>query len=141
LRFATTGGLAGLVQIALLHLWTRLGCNPLAANAAAFLIAAQVNFWLSDCFTWGDRLNDPGPDSTLRRRWVRFHLSILGTSLLNMAVFAIARATQPIVVAGILGIGSTALANFILGDRFVFRSPRRRGGATSLPAGTPRKHE
>ena len=37
-----------------------------------------------------------------------------------MAVFAVAHATLPIVVAGLLGIASAALANFMLGDRFVY---------------------
>ena len=47
LRFACTGILAGLSQLALLSLFTRHGWNPIVANGTAFLLAAQLNFALS----------------------------------------------------------------------------------------------
>ena len=53
LRFGITGGLAALVQLVLLHVWTDLGWDALLANAVALLLAAQANFWISALFTWG----------------------------------------------------------------------------------------
>ncbi|SRR5579884_820705 len=143
LRFALTGGLAALVQLALLHLWTNLGWDALLANAVAILLAAQVNFWISDRFTWGDRRDREGGGQALGRRWVGFHLSIVGTALLNMAIFAIARATQPNVVAAASGIGVAGLANFVLGDRLVFRAPAgpQRAPRLNLPAALARAEQ
>src|SRR5579862_9350855 len=55
IRFAITGALAGLVQLALLSTLVGKGWSPVAANATAFLLAAQLNFALSSVFTWRDR--------------------------------------------------------------------------------------
>jgi 4-amino-4-deoxy-L-arabinose transferase-like glycosyltransferase/putative flippase GtrA len=126
-RFAVTGGLAGLIQLALLHLGTDLGGPPLLVNAGAFLLAAQANFWLS-CFTWGDRRQPRESRVALEQRWGRFHLAIAAPAALNMAVFALAQASQPTLVAGALGIAAAATVNFLLGDRFEFRLHQSRDG-------------
>jgi putative flippase GtrA len=123
-RFAGTGVAAGIVQLALLHLWTERGWNVLVANPVAFLISAQLNFLLSATFIWGDRQDGRRRTATLVRRWLAFHGSILGTTLVNQAVFAVAQtALSPLVAAGI-GIAAAALLNFLVQDRLVFaRNP------------------
>jgi putative flippase GtrA/4-amino-4-deoxy-L-arabinose transferase-like glycosyltransferase len=121
LRFVAIGALAGLVQLALLQAWTGLGWDSFLANVGAFILSAQVNFWGSQFFTWGDRRPGRGETTALAQRWTRFHVSISGTALLNMSIFAIARTAIPAIPAAALGIGLAAFLNFILGDRFVFR--------------------
>jgi len=117
LRFALTGGVAGVTQLALLTLLTRHGWLDLAANGVAFLLAAQVNFALSVTFTWRDRVDG----CPLGHRWLAFHGAIAGMAVVNMLVFATARAVVPALAASLLGIGVAAVGNFVVGDRLVFR--------------------
>ncbi|MCC7369512.1 MAG: glycosyltransferase family 39 protein [Chloroflexi bacterium] len=125
LRFAMTGGVAALTQLLLLELFAARGMPSLAANALAFLLAAQVNFWLSQLFTWRDR-GDDLTAASVATRLARFHGGILGTAFLNMAVFAMTVTVLPQGLAAILGILAGAAGNYVLGDRFVFRAGRRR---------------
>jgi putative flippase GtrA len=119
-RFACTGGIAGAIQLALLHLWIARGWDAITANPVAFLISAQANFLLSATFIWGDRDGGTRRGATLLRRWVAFHGSILGTALLNQAVFAVAQQAMPALIAAALVIGAGALVNFVVQDRLVF---------------------
>ena len=128
LRFAITGGVCGLFQLALLALLTRKGGQPLPANGVAFLAAAQLNFALSSMFTWRDRRGE----RSLIRRWLAFHGSIAGMAVVNLLVFTAMRPTLPDLPAAVAGIGVAAIGNFIIGDRLVFRvrreGTRRTGG-------------
>lgn len=117
-RFAITGATAGATQLALLAVLTHYGWAGLTANVAAFLVAAQINFALSSRFTWRDRREGRG----LRRRWLTFHVSILGMACLNMLVFAIARPYLPDLLASAAGILAAASGNYLIGDRLVFRA-------------------
>lgn len=119
-RFACTGIFAGLIQLALLHLWIAHGWNALVANPIAFFVSAQVNFVLSALFIWRDRCDESRRTETLLRQWVAFHGSILGTALLNQAVFAVAQLALPPLIASGLGIAAGALVNFVVQDRYVF---------------------
>lgn len=118
LRFALTGGLAGLVQLGLLAALADHGWRPWIANLAAFLLAAQLNFALSTLYTWRDRR---GTD-VLWRRWLLFHGSISGMAVLNIAVYTVARTVLPYLLASAAGIAVAAVGNFLLGDRLVFRA-------------------
>lgn len=120
LRFASVGGASGLLQLALLHVATGYGWNATLAEIAAFLLAAQVNFLLNVTVTWRDRQMGAARE-TLRRRWIGFHGSIVGTALLNFAVFTIAHAAIPALYAAALGIALAAAVNFVAFDRLVFR--------------------
>jgi putative flippase GtrA len=119
-RFACTGGTAGIVQLALLRLWTARGGDAIVANPIAFLISAQVNFLLSATFIWGDRGGGARRPGTCFRRWIAFHAAIFGTALLNQAVFIMAQQVLPALVAAGLGIVAGAGVNFIVQDRLVF---------------------
>ncbi|HLI29163.1 MAG TPA: glycosyltransferase family 39 protein [Chloroflexota bacterium] len=139
-RFAATGTAASLVQLAGLHVGLALGWAPLLANAAALLVATQVNFGLSAGFTWRDRRSPQAAGAALARQWARFHLAMASTAALNWAVFTGARAALPPSVAAALGILAAAGANFLLGDRIVFRpagAPPRVQQRAALPCPTP----
>jgi putative flippase GtrA len=120
-RFACTGCIAGLIQLAVLDLLLYLRWEPLGANIAAFLLAAQVNFLLSYTFTWHDRHPLWRDKRVLLARWLTFHLCISGTALLNMLVFLLAHTVLPVLVSSALGIVVAASANFLLGNHLVFR--------------------
>jgi putative flippase GtrA len=116
-----TGGVAGAFQLASLAVLTRHGWEATAANALAFLAAAQVNFALSLAFTWRDRHPEGTRSGSVARRWLLFHGSIAAMALLNMLVFTLARAFVPALVASALGILAGAAGNYLAGDRIVFR--------------------
>lgn len=124
-RFAYTGAFAGVIQLALLQLWTMHGWDALLANTVAFLVSAQVNFLLSARFIWRDRHASHHRTETLLRRWLAFHGAIFGTALLNQGVFVVAQLALPALVASGLGIAAGALVNFVVQDRFVFAAQGR----------------
>jgi putative flippase GtrA len=68
LRFTLTGATAGIVQLLLLRCLEAAGASPLVSNGLGFLVAAQVNFVLSQAFTWADRPPDGAAHETLPRR-------------------------------------------------------------------------
>src|SRR5436309_13396580 len=117
LRFALTGGLAGLLQLGLLALLTGRGWPTAPANAVAFLLAAQVNFALSSLFTWRDRRRT----APLWRPWLAFHGAIVAMALVNQSVFLAAWTALPALVASAAGIAVAAVGNYLLGDRLLFR--------------------
>lgn len=120
LRFAFTGGSAAAVQLVLLALLSRAGWLPLAANAFGFLVGIQVNFVLSSIFTWHDRFEW----GKIPRRWALFHLAAASTGVLNLGTFAVVHHLFPVVptlIAGALGLVIASIANFLIGDRVVFR--------------------
>jgi putative flippase GtrA len=121
-RFAVTGSLAALAQLTLLTLFTSRGWHAISANAAAFLLAAQLNFILSSVCTWADRRTGQG----IGRRWLLFHGSIAGMAVVNMAVFAAMRLAAPDLAASAAGICVAAIGNFFIGDRLVFRARTHR---------------
>jgi putative flippase GtrA len=128
LRFAVTGAVAAILQLVILRAETWLGWDSLLANVAAFALAAQVNFVLSQQFTWRDRPAAQVVPFARLRRWLRFHAGICGTALLNLGVFAVSRTMLPTLLAALLGIAVAGIVNYLLADHFVFRPPGR--GAT-----------
>jgi putative flippase GtrA len=116
LHFMFTGGLAGLLQIYLLMVFTHYGWPPVAASATAALLGAQLNFMLSSLITWRDR-----PAEVLWRRWLLYQGSIVGTMALSVLVFSLLHTIYPAVMASAGGILAGGIANFILGNHLVFR--------------------
>ena len=121
LRFACTGGLAALVQLGMLDALTDWRWTPIPANAVALLLSTQLNFVLSYLFTWRDRRPHTGMPLAVLGRWAAYQGSVAGTALLNMGVFVLARADLHTLVASALGTAVAAAANFLAGDRLVFR--------------------
>lgn len=120
LRFAVTGGIAALMQLSLLSGLIHGGTQPILANGLAFLVAAQVNFCLSQLFTWHDRTPGAWTRRELVRRWLLFHGSITGAAVLNMLVFVLAHHAMPAVAASALGILVASVVNFAAHDRLAF---------------------
>jgi putative flippase GtrA len=131
IRFGVVGASAGALQLALLVLLSRSGVPAVSSDALAFLLAAQLNFVLSRRFTWGDR-----PRARLPQQWAAFHASIAGTGALNIGVFSLARLAAANPFASLIGIAAASSANFLIGDRAIFR-PRTASNATSSTETTP----
>lgn len=129
-RFVLTGGCCALVQLALLAALSARGFAPFEANAAAFALAAHLNFAASSTFTWRDRRG-----GSLPARWLAFLGAVSGTALLNLAVFALASAVLPVVLAAAAGIAVAAVVNYLVADHAIFT--RRVAPATSMPALDP----
>jgi putative flippase GtrA len=134
LRFAAVGGVCGLIQLALLTLLELGGLAAIPANAAAYLLSAQVNFLLSNHFIWHDRWSRGVSGRDLLRRWLGFHGSIAGTFVLSQAVFVASRLVLPDVLASALGIGVAAVANFLIQDRLTFRRVRTPPALVVVPS-------
>ena len=124
LRFMCTGGLAGVLQIVMLEVLTGHGWPSVTANVAAALCGAQLNFVLSSVFTWPDRV-----PVSIWRRWLLYHGTIAGTMLLSTVAFTILSTTLPDEAASAVGIALGGIANYVLGDRLVFRMRRAALGA------------
>lgn len=121
IRFAFVGGLGALTQLVSLRVLTFQGIHPLPANTVAFLLAAQVNFSLSQLFTWRDRRPQHWTAAILARRWAAFHGAISASALVNLIVFAFARHHMPQMLAAMLGIALASGVNFGMHDRVTFR--------------------
>jgi putative flippase GtrA len=133
LRFAVVGGVCGLVQLAFLILLKWLGLAAIPANVGAYLLSAQLNFLFSNRFIWHDRWSQRATGRDLLQRWLSFHGSIAGTFLLSQAVFITARVVVPDVLASALGIGVSAVANFLIQDRLTFRRIHARPALAVVP--------
>lgn len=116
-RFALIGVACAALQIALVAVFEDLPIPALLLNAAAFAVAAQLNFVLSSRFTWSDRAS-----SSVLWRWLAFLGAIAGTAAVNMGVFVLARSALGDVAASAAGIAVAAVLNFVIGDRAIFRA-------------------
>ena len=119
LRFALVGGIAGVIQLGALGVFVSVGMQPFLANAAGFALSAQVNFLLSQTFTWRDRRDDG--QRSLLSRWATYHACISGAAVVNLAVFALVLQVAPHLLAAALGIVAGALLNFVTNDRLTFK--------------------
>ena len=123
LRFALVGGTCGLIQLGLLHVLVEAQVQENLANLAAFAISAQVNFILSQFFTWRDRWTTGLRPPRLISRLFLFNGSVATTGVVNQSVFGLANLIIGYLPAAALGIAVAAVTNFFLNDRIVFRLP------------------
>ncbi len=115
-RFALVGATCAAAQLALFWAVAKAGVHPSFANAAAFVVAAQLNFVLTRWVTWRDRQPRRGVGLT----WLHFMSAIGLTAALNFSVFEVARLFVAPLAAAAAGIGAGAVANFFISDRAVF---------------------
>jgi len=140
-RFNLVGAMGVVVQLATLDLFNRaLGCGELLATSAAVEVAVLHNFVWHERFTWVDRVGAetpqlvPGdfafqnlfglPRSALGRLLL-FNLTNGAISLAgNLVCMAIlmSQAHLTLLAANLVAIGCCALLNFVISDRWVFRS-------------------
>jgi putative flippase GtrA len=120
-RFALVGITCGLVQLGLLQVIVEGNVQENLANLAAFALSVQVNFTLSQLYTWRDRrMSTRGPPELVRRLFV-FNGAAATTGVVNQGMFGLANLLIWYLPAAALGIAVAAVTNFLLNDRLVFR--------------------
>lgn len=126
MKFNFVGAIGIAVQLAALWLLTSVGLSYLLATAIAVETAVLHNFIWHEHFTWVDRRNRSHCGSTTRL-W-RFNLSnglisIVGNLLFVRALVGEAH-FRPM-LANLISIAVCSLVNFLVSDRWVFRSAVR----------------
>lgn len=127
LKFNAVGILGAGVQLGVLALLTRPGSplelHYLIATALAVETALLHNYLWHVCWTWRDRTPEQ-----LRGSLLRFHLANGVISLIsNLVWMQLLTGWMGIapVPANLIAITVTSVANFLLGDRWVFHSADR----------------
>lgn len=126
-KFNLVGAMGMAVQLAalsLLNRWT--SGHYLYASAGAVELALLHNFLWHSHYTWRDRR----ADATRFRQFVRFHFSIGLVSILgNLALTRVLvhGAHLPLLISNMVAIFCCALANFRLGNEWVFGERAGRG--------------
>ncbi len=119
LRFNAVGIGGAVIQIGVLWLLTRAGLHYLVATALAVEAALLHNFFWHTRWTW------KGRDASL----LRFHLAngllSVVSNLIWMRIFA-GWLGVPAIPANLLAITLTSVANFVLGNRWVFTARSNR---------------
>lgn len=121
IRFALVGTLCLLLQYALLTIFSDT-LHLYFAEALGFMVSAQLNFLLSQTFTWGDRQQS----SHLLVRWVKFNVTaLISVLIVNATVFLllVALGSWPWLAMLIANVASTAFT-FVI-NHFVVFSPER----------------
>jgi putative flippase GtrA len=120
-KFVLVGGSCGLIQLAILHTLVTSGLEEHLSNLIAFIISMEVNFTLSQLFTWRDRWSASLGAGTLLRRLIFFNAAATTTGVVNQGVFALLNLFIEYLPAAAGGIAVAAFTNFALNDRLVFR--------------------
>jgi putative flippase GtrA len=132
LRFALVGALCfGLQGVVLLSL-ERIGAAPPVANAAGFVLSAQVNFILSTVVTWSD--HPAGGAAPMFARWVAYQATAAFSLLINTVAFTATHAALGSLPAAAAGVVAGTAATFLVCHLLVFRVGRgRRPARASFP--------
>ena len=116
-RFNVVGAMGMAVQLGALALVHRLtGGRDLLASGVAVELALLHNFAWHWRYTWVDRVEGAGWFRTL----VRFQVSNGLVSLLGNLLVMRVMVHVPLLVGNLVAIGLCSLANFWLGDGWVF---------------------
>jgi putative flippase GtrA len=120
--FVAVGAAGFLIQMAVLAALLAAGWRYLPATAVAVEAAVLHNFLLHERWTWADRTaGRPGAAARL----VRFNLTTGSASIAGniafMALYAGVLGIDPL-LANVLAVASTTIANFLIADRCVFVS-------------------
>jgi len=137
-RFLAVGGTCGVIQLSILHALVVSDVEAHLANLAAFIVSMELNFVLSQFFTWRDRWSASLRPSMILGRFLMFNVSAATTSgVLNQGAFALFNLFISYLPAAAIGICLASITNFLLNDRVVFRlwSSRK---ATAKTAGIER---
>jgi putative flippase GtrA len=121
LKFNAVGAIGIVVQLAMLAvLKSLLHVEYLWATALAVEAAVLHNFLWHERWTWKGRVAEKG----MLLRLVRFNLTTGAVSILANLVFMrllVGQLHMQYLVANLLSIAATSLANFLLSEWFVFR--------------------
>ena len=121
IRFAMVGALCYLVQLGLMH-GLEHSMHLYCADLIAFLASAQLNFILSQVFTWGDRQHG----ERLFTRWIKFNASaLISVSIVNALVFWLLVETGVwIWLAMLIANVASTICTFLLNHFVVFKAER-----------------
>jgi len=122
-RFYAVGAAGVVVQLAALFFFkSGMGMDYLPATALAVEAAILHNFFWHERFTWRDR--ECGTGWERAGRLLRFNATNGGISLIGnifLMRLLVGQFHLPILVANGIAILACSIANFMVGDRFVFR--------------------
>ena len=132
IKFNLVGAIGIGVQLATLWALTALGVQYILATALAVEAAVLHNFLWHERFTWADRVIErptPGGSQSIRgsaARLLRFNLTTgavsIGGNLLLMRLLVGGAQLRPM-LANLISITGCSLVNFLVSDRWVFRTP------------------
>jgi len=128
LKFNAAGILGAGVQLAVLGMLLRGGCNYLLATALAVETAVLHNYLWHVHWTWRDR-----PLSSQFALW-RFHLGNGAVSIVsNLALMRVLAGWlgSPPLIASAIAIGATSILIYAIGDRRVFSAAAAAGPAAT----------
>jgi putative flippase GtrA len=121
IRFAMVGASCYLVQLGLMH-GLEHSMHLYCADLIAFLASAQLNFVLSQVFTWGDRQHA----ESLMIRWTKFNASALvSVSIVNALVFwLLVEIGLSVWLAMLIANAASTVCTFLLNHFVVFKAER-----------------
>ena len=122
IRFAGVGTLCYLVQLGVMD-GLKHSMHLYYADLIAFLLSAQLNFALSQIFTWGDRQHT----ESLISRWTKFNASaLISVSIVNAAVFwLLCEAGMWVWLAMLIANVASTVWTFLMNHFVVFKAERR----------------
>lgn len=119
-RFALVGGVACLVDMAVVQVLFAAGFGLYASRVVSYLCAATVAWWLNRRFTFVHRRS-----ASMVREWARYLAANLWGGLLNYGVYALLVANSlvfrsyPFLAVAVGSLAGLAV-NFAMSSRFVF---------------------
>jgi putative flippase GtrA len=127
-KFHAVGAIGTVVQLVALVLFkSAAGLNYMAATALAVEVAVLHNFCWHERWTWVERTRQAPGWGFLLGRLLRFNLTTglvsIASNLVLMRVF-VGAFHMHYLPANVLTIATTALANFLLSELFVFKAQR-----------------
>lgn len=126
LKFNTVGFIGIGVQLVALAAYTRfLRIHYLPATAMAVETAVLHNYVWHELWTWRDRRSKRDGWRAIAGRLLRFHLGNGLVSIVSNLVlmkFFVGSWGMKVMPANLLSIAITAVANFLIGEFFVFRN-------------------
>jgi Glycosyl transferase family 2/GtrA-like protein len=134
-RFIVVGTICAGCQLVVNYFLLAAGAPGLIAFVLSFLGSAQLNFVLSDRFTWAARRNGAGARWSVVGRWASYNLSTLASLAVSSTTFVLASTVFGNNLAVLCGISAGALLTYVAGDRLVFAS--KKGDATGVADANP----
>ena len=121
-RFGVVGVMMSALHLVVFHLVAGRTVAELA-NLVAFLVVTQVNFLVSDRWTWASRRGAARTVRTQALRLLAFNGTAASGFALNAVTFSAAYRLLdvPATPSAVLGVVAGAGATFLLSSRFVFR--------------------
>lgn len=122
------GGVCTIVQLSAFYVLNAMGVPGFLAFSVTFAACAQLNFVLSDRFTWGKRRDLAGRPRAIFRRWLLFNTAALLSLAVSSITFAILTRLVGTQLAAPCGVAAAMSVSFLAGDRLIFKQRSLAGG-------------